>query len=351
MPAFTATPRFPFGRVIGWCILLAALAAVCSASGRQGAITTNVKLRQGPGTHYPALTGVLAGSPVDILEIRDQWVHLQVRKNHMEFTGWVFHEYVRILPGTKAPAPSPGKSASAPAAAVADKPAAAPQEIPAITASPSAGTAPVSPADTPRVPAAESAGRAPVPAAADLQPAAKESTGTTDHRPTDPPLPPPTVESPPSPPAAEAPPAASGADKDVLILIGLLSLSAIGIAYVAVNLAREHRRKIEAQHLVRQAEEADTQAPGERRKHQRTNYLMEVDFVHAERFYKGMINNISTIGAYIETDAPIDIGDRIDMSYPAPDGDAQIKREADVVRMTSGGVGVAFILPAPSSDD
>ena len=72
------------------------------------------------------------------------------------------------------------------------------------------------------------------------------------------------------------------------------------IAYVAVNLAREHRRKIKTKTHVRRSAEADTQAPKEQRKHPRINCLMEVDFVHVERFYKGMINNISTIEVFQE---------------------------------------------------
>ena len=326
MLSWNMTPRFPVNRIIGWSILLVVLAAVCSASGQQGTITTNVKLRQGPGTNYPALTGVLSGASVDILEVREQWVQLRVRKSHMEFTGWVFHEFVHIVPATPAPTPSPDKKAPAPAAPAIDKSdAAEPRDSGAVTASPPGGAAPVPPADTPRAPAAA-------------------STGTAEQRPAEPPPPPPTAEAPPPPPAS------SGVGKDLLILVGLLSLSAIGIAYVAVNLVLEHRRKAQAEDHARRAAEIDAGVSEERRKHPRTNRLMEVDFVHEGRFYAGMINNISAAGAFIETDAHLETGDRIHMSYPELGGAGQIKREAEVVRITGGGVAVVFIPPPPADD-
>jgi len=134
----------------------------------------------------------------------------------------------------------------------------------------------------------------------------------------------------------------------MLLFVGLLSLAAVGLVYVALNIAREHRRQAESKTRLRQAEESKSLSGHEKRKHPRINTVVEVDFAHGERFYSGMINNISAGGAFIETDADLNSGDTIALSYPEPDAAGQIKRIAKVIRITGGGVAVAFM---PSSED
>jgi uncharacterized protein (TIGR02266 family) len=83
------------------------------------------------------------------------------------------------------------------------------------------------------------------------------------------------------------------------------------------------------------------------RKHVRKSYVSEVDFSTADQAYKELVKDISPGGLFIETRAPLAVGQEITLLLSFPDRERPMKILGEVVRATDQGIGVKFKHPSP----
>ncbi|MBW2259532.1 MAG: PilZ domain-containing protein [Deltaproteobacteria bacterium] len=84
-----------------------------------------------------------------------------------------------------------------------------------------------------------------------------------------------------------------------------------------------------------------------KRKHPRKPYVSEVDFSDGDQAYKELIQDISPSGLFIETRAPLAVGQEITLLLSFPDQERPMKILGEVVRATDEGIGVRFKHPSP----
>jgi uncharacterized protein (TIGR02266 family) len=79
------------------------------------------------------------------------------------------------------------------------------------------------------------------------------------------------------------------------------------------------------------------------RRSQRKPFLAEVEYQSAGVRVKARINNIGTLGVFIETDSPLPVGVHLTLRFSMPSGRV-IETEGVVAhRQTGAGMGIAFI--------
>jgi uncharacterized protein (TIGR02266 family) len=83
------------------------------------------------------------------------------------------------------------------------------------------------------------------------------------------------------------------------------------------------------------------------RKHSRKEFITEVDFSTEDQAYKELVKDISPGGLFIETRAPLAVGQEITLLLSFPDQDRPMKILGEVVRATDQGIGVRFKHPSP----
>lgn len=82
----------------------------------------------------------------------------------------------------------------------------------------------------------------------------------------------------------------------------------------------------------------------EQRKYDRKDFLKIIDYTVGDRFYRDIIQNISTGGAFIETTETFSKGQKISMTFMSPDHEGPFKISGEIVRIHSNGIGVTFKL-------
>ena len=82
-----------------------------------------------------------------------------------------------------------------------------------------------------------------------------------------------------------------------------------------------------------------------RREHPRKMCLVAVDCAAEGRVFKDFISNRSTGGAFVETRAPLPIGQEVTMTFSSPNQEGPIKVRGEVVRSVPEGIGVRFRTP------
>ena len=78
------------------------------------------------------------------------------------------------------------------------------------------------------------------------------------------------------------------------------------------------------------------------RRHPRRSYGKTVLFTSQNQYYKGLANNISNGGIFIETDDPLSIGHIIRLVIPGTKIDNGVMLKGEVIHVKSEGVGVKF---------
>ena len=79
------------------------------------------------------------------------------------------------------------------------------------------------------------------------------------------------------------------------------------------------------------------------REFSRKDYKKEVDFVLNERMFRGLIQNLSASGMFIETSESFSEGQRITLTFELPEPGEHIKVSGKIVRLIPGvGFGVKF---------
>ena len=67
-----------------------------------------------------------------------------------------------------------------------------------------------------------------------------------------------------------------------------------------------------------------------------------VDYYDGEQVRQSRILNISTLGVYIETQYPMDVGQKLMMRFSFPDKENRLKVQGQIIRNESRGIGVKF---------
>jgi len=106
-----------------------------------------------------------------------------------------------------------------------------------------------------------------------------------------------------------------------------------------LELSDEQRRT-----LLKQAEAMRYPSPDENeRDNARRPYSTNINFLVDDRSLRGLSQDISSGGMFIETNEPLNIGDVITILIPNPKDETTIKMPSKVVRKTAEGVGVEYI--------
>jgi Tfp pilus assembly protein PilZ len=74
----------------------------------------------------------------------------------------------------------------------------------------------------------------------------------------------------------------------------------------------------------------------------RHNVFTEIDFTVKNLLHKGLIQDISRSGLFIETDMPFTVGTPISMVIPFYKSDKKANTAGEVVRVVTNGIGVQF---------
>jgi hypothetical protein len=79
------------------------------------------------------------------------------------------------------------------------------------------------------------------------------------------------------------------------------------------------------------------------RRSQRKPLLVEVEYQSAGMRLKARINNIGTLGVFIETDSPLQVGVHLTLRFIMPSGRVIDTGGVVAHRRTGAGMGIAFI--------
>ena len=94
-----------------------------------------------------------------------------------------------------------------------------------------------------------------------------------------------------------------------------------------------------AKHIV---QNSDMKANRDPRKYPRRRYVKSVFFKCHQHHHKGVINNISRSGVFIETKNKFFFGQTIELVIPKLKIDKSVKLKGWIVRLSQNGVGVTF---------
>ena len=88
----------------------------------------------------------------------------------------------------------------------------------------------------------------------------------------------------------------------------------------------------------------DEQIPPEnKRRHPRRSYLQSVTIHISDRTSRGMIQNISTGGIYIETSESFSTGQKITISYPLSNNSREIEVQGEVAWTDQNGFAMKYL--------
>jgi len=78
----------------------------------------------------------------------------------------------------------------------------------------------------------------------------------------------------------------------------------------------------------------------------RRPYINEIEFESKGRLCKGISQDISSGGMFIKTDEKFSVGNTIVLKIPYTDNQKHIRVPAEIVRISSNGIGVEFLKAA-----
>ena len=90
------------------------------------------------------------------------------------------------------------------------------------------------------------------------------------------------------------------------------------------------------------ASDTDSHLRQELRKHRRRSYSLSVFFTSQNQYYKGIMNDISRGGGFIETKETFTAGQIIKLVIPGTKIDKGVMLKGEVVRFNQFGIGIAF---------
>lgn len=104
-------------------------------------------------------------------------------------------------------------------------------------------------------------------------------------------------------------------------------------------------RTLSAKEQARLLQELEERQSGERRQLPRQACFAPIEFSYRGQVYRDFIQNISAGGLFIETATPVDLGEKIALTFTLPGSQLPIKFAGKVVRTTERGIGIAFQWP------
>ena len=107
-------------------------------------------------------------------------------------------------------------------------------------------------------------------------------------------------------------------------------------------IARIKRMTLENQAVL--LKELDEGQSRKLRQHDRKTFFMLVDYIVEGRYFRDFIQDMSDTGVFIKTSQDVPLGRKILMTFMSPDNQKPFKINGEVVRVTSEGVGVKFIV-------
>ncbi len=111
---------------------------------------------------------------------------------------------------------------------------------------------------------------------------------------------------------------------------------------VILSMSEEQQETIlkQAEYLVK----------GDRRNSDRKGCDLQVDFATTDRTHKGYIKNVSKKGVFIESQAPIIIGEEVLLVFKVNRDSKAVKLRGEIAHATRWGIGVEFIAKGPQFD-
>lgn len=107
-------------------------------------------------------------------------------------------------------------------------------------------------------------------------------------------------------------------------------------------IARIKRMTLENQAVL--LKELDEGQDRKLRQHDRKTFFMIVDYIVEGRYFRDFIQDMSDTGVFIKMSQHVTLGRKILMTFMSPDNQKPFKINGEVVRVTSEGVGVKFIV-------
>ncbi|HEY8153832.1 MAG TPA: TIGR02266 family protein [Myxococcota bacterium] len=92
----------------------------------------------------------------------------------------------------------------------------------------------------------------------------------------------------------------------------------------------------------------DSAAALERRRAERADLLVRVDYQTVDEFFSEFARNINEGGLFVESETPHALGTRVDLQFKLPGGDEPVQVSGSVVRTSPGspdeppGMGIEF---------
>jgi len=100
--------------------------------------------------------------------------------------------------------------------------------------------------------------------------------------------------------------------------------------------------------ILKQAEDL---VRGDRRIADRKSCRLRANFATADRTHMGFINNISLSGVFIESKAPVIIGEEILMVFKVNRDSEAVKLRGEIAHATRLGIGVEFTAEGPQFEE
>ena len=94
-------------------------------------------------------------------------------------------------------------------------------------------------------------------------------------------------------------------------------------------------------------QQAEDLVRGDRRFSDRKPCNLQVDFATTDRTHKGYIKNISKQGVFIESQAPIVIGEAVLMVFKVNEDSNAVKLKGEIAHATRWGIGFEFTTSGP----
>lgn len=104
----------------------------------------------------------------------------------------------------------------------------------------------------------------------------------------------------------------------------------------------ERIKNMSLEQQVKLLKEFDTEKSREYRQHDRKVFLMTVDYVVGDRYYRDFIENMSDSGVFIKTSQAFSVGQAVLMTFMSPDYQQPFKIGGAIARVTPDGIGIKF---------
>ena len=104
----------------------------------------------------------------------------------------------------------------------------------------------------------------------------------------------------------------------------------------------ERIKNMPLEQQVKLLREFDTEKSRKYRQHDRKAFLMTVDYVVGDRYYRDFIENMSDSGVFIKTSQAFSVGQVVLMTFMSPDYQQPFKIGGAIARVTPDGIGIKF---------